>query len=210
MPLGPAEILVILLVALLVFGPHRLPEIGRQVGRGLREFRKFQQTCAATSTRCSADDVSDRRARTDAAPADTPAAPRRIRRRATAEPAPGADEPEPPRRRQPADDAEPHVATPRSRRPHDGRRAPRRAAAPAHHLVVAVAASAALCYCFAPDIIRFFLEYYRDATDGESDAFIFTGPLDAFVTRLKVATYGGSSSRCRCGSASSGASSRRG
>jgi sec-independent protein translocase protein TatA len=42
--LGPAEILVILVIALLVFGPNRLPEIGRQVGRGVREFRKFQDT----------------------------------------------------------------------------------------------------------------------------------------------------------------------
>src|SRR6478736_6418529 len=41
---GPAEILVILLVALLVFGPKRLPEIGRQVGRGLHELKKFQDT----------------------------------------------------------------------------------------------------------------------------------------------------------------------
>jgi sec-independent protein translocase protein TatA len=41
--LGPAEILVILVIALLVFGPTRLPEVGRQVGRTMREFRKFQQ-----------------------------------------------------------------------------------------------------------------------------------------------------------------------
>ena len=40
---GPLEILVILIVALVVFGPSKLPEIGRQVGRGMREFRKFQQ-----------------------------------------------------------------------------------------------------------------------------------------------------------------------
>ena len=57
--------------------------------------------------------------------------------------------------------------------------------------LVAVAATAAFCYWFAPEIIRFFLEYYTDATDGERDAFIFIGPLDAFVTRLKIATYGG-------------------
>jgi len=57
--------------------------------------------------------------------------------------------------------------------------------------IVAVVGAAALCYWFAPDIIRFFLEYYKDATDGKNDAFIFTGPLDAFATRLKVATYGG-------------------
>jgi sec-independent protein translocase protein TatA len=42
--IGPAEILVILLVGLLVFGPKRLPEIGRQVGKGMRELRKFQDT----------------------------------------------------------------------------------------------------------------------------------------------------------------------
>ena len=42
--LGPAEVLVILVVALLVFGPKRLPEVGRQVGRGLRELRKIQDT----------------------------------------------------------------------------------------------------------------------------------------------------------------------
>ena len=43
MSLGPAEILVILVIALLVFGPHRLPDVGRQVGRTMREFRRFQQ-----------------------------------------------------------------------------------------------------------------------------------------------------------------------
>jgi TatA/E family protein of Tat protein translocase len=42
MAVGPAEILVILLVGLLVFGPHRLPEVGRQVGAALRELRKMQ------------------------------------------------------------------------------------------------------------------------------------------------------------------------
>jgi sec-independent protein translocase protein TatA len=42
--LGPAEIIVVLVIALLVFGPTRLPEVGRQVGRTMREFRKFQQT----------------------------------------------------------------------------------------------------------------------------------------------------------------------
>jgi TatA/E family protein of Tat protein translocase len=40
---GPLEILVILFVALVVFGPNKLPEIGRQVAKGVREFRTFQQ-----------------------------------------------------------------------------------------------------------------------------------------------------------------------
>lgn len=57
--------------------------------------------------------------------------------------------------------------------------------------IIAVVLAAIVCYVFALDIISFFLDYYRDATDGERNAFIFTGPLDAFVTRLKIATYGG-------------------
>ena len=40
--IGPLEIVVVLLVALLVFGPSKLPEVGKQAARGLREFRQFQ------------------------------------------------------------------------------------------------------------------------------------------------------------------------
>lgn len=52
--LGPLEILVILVVALMVFGPARLPQIGRQVGAGIRELRRFQQ-----SVRDQLDDTLD-------------------------------------------------------------------------------------------------------------------------------------------------------
>jgi sec-independent protein translocase protein TatA len=37
--IGPLEIVILLLVALLVFGPKRLPEMGRSLGRGMREFK---------------------------------------------------------------------------------------------------------------------------------------------------------------------------
>jgi Tat protein translocase TatB subunit len=47
MNLGPAEILVICVVALLVFGPARLPEVGRQVGGALRELRRMQASVRA-------------------------------------------------------------------------------------------------------------------------------------------------------------------
>lgn len=42
--IGPAELLVILLVALVVFGPRKLPELGKSLGAGLREFRKSTQS----------------------------------------------------------------------------------------------------------------------------------------------------------------------
>ena len=37
--IGPLEIVVILIIALVVFGPKRLPELGRSMGKGIREFR---------------------------------------------------------------------------------------------------------------------------------------------------------------------------
>jgi len=37
--IGFPELLVLLLVILLVFGPKRLPEMGRSLGRGMREFK---------------------------------------------------------------------------------------------------------------------------------------------------------------------------
>src|SRR5688500_13307095 len=57
--------------------------------------------------------------------------------------------------------------------------------------IVAITLGAIVVYIFSLDIIRFLIDYYGDATDGEKDALIFPGPLDAFATRLKVATDGG-------------------
>lgn len=47
-PLGFTEILFIFLLALLLFGPRRLPELGRMLGRGLAEFRRASTDLRAT------------------------------------------------------------------------------------------------------------------------------------------------------------------
>ena len=92
--LGPAEILVILVVALLVFGPKRLPEVGRQVGRGLRELRKLQDTVRDELNDVMHHDTEPPSYAPSVRPASLPAAgagraaPSRFRPAATAAPAP--------------------------------------------------------------------------------------------------------------------------
>jgi sec-independent protein translocase protein TatA len=41
--IGPTELILIFVVALLVFGPKKLPEIGRSVGKAIREFKKTSE-----------------------------------------------------------------------------------------------------------------------------------------------------------------------
>jgi len=38
--IGTSELILILVLALVIFGPKKLPEIGRAIGSGLKEFRK--------------------------------------------------------------------------------------------------------------------------------------------------------------------------
>ena len=37
--IGPMELIVVLAIALIVLGPKKLPEVGRSVGKGMREFK---------------------------------------------------------------------------------------------------------------------------------------------------------------------------
>ena len=37
--IGPMEIAIVLIIALVVFGPSKLPELGRSAGKGFREFK---------------------------------------------------------------------------------------------------------------------------------------------------------------------------
>jgi sec-independent protein translocase protein TatA len=62
--LGPAEIVVILVVALIVLGPKRLPEAGRQVGKALSEVRRWTQDVKYEMSRAF-----------DAEPSSTPTTP---------------------------------------------------------------------------------------------------------------------------------------
>jgi sec-independent protein translocase protein TatA len=39
MPFGPLEIGIVLLIVLVIFGPKRLPDLGRSLGGGMREFK---------------------------------------------------------------------------------------------------------------------------------------------------------------------------
>jgi Tat protein translocase TatB subunit len=40
--IGPQELILVLIIALVVVGPSRLPELGRTIGKAMREFRKIQ------------------------------------------------------------------------------------------------------------------------------------------------------------------------
>jgi sec-independent protein translocase protein TatA len=54
---GPLELAVVAIIALVIFGPKRLPELGKSLGKGIREFKGS----------ISGDDESDPRAAIEAA-----------------------------------------------------------------------------------------------------------------------------------------------
>jgi len=56
--LGPVDLTVVFVVALLVFGPKRLPEIGKQVGSALRDLRKLSNEFVGAMTGAREDAAS--------------------------------------------------------------------------------------------------------------------------------------------------------
>jgi sec-independent protein translocase protein TatA len=66
--IGPLEIIVVLIIALIVFGPKRLPELGSSLGRGIREFRN-----TVTGEKADDDDEPEVKAIRATAPPTAPA-----------------------------------------------------------------------------------------------------------------------------------------
>lgn len=61
MPLGigPGELVIVLLIALLVLGPKKLPEVGRSLGKGLREFKEGMNEDDVADAATAEEDVRD-------------------------------------------------------------------------------------------------------------------------------------------------------
>ena len=57
---GPMELILLLVIVLIIFGPGRLPDIGSAVGKGIREFRKasneLEESVRGEPNRTSADE----------------------------------------------------------------------------------------------------------------------------------------------------------
>lgn len=64
--IGPLELAIVLIIVLVIFGPKRLPTLGRQLGSGMREFKD-------SITGRDKDDDEDDRPQITAAQADEPA-----------------------------------------------------------------------------------------------------------------------------------------
>lgn len=73
--IGPLEIVIVLVIVLIIFGPKRLPDLGRSLGRGMREFKdsvtgkdKDDDEDRSELTRAESDEPAsaDRREKTSA------------------------------------------------------------------------------------------------------------------------------------------------
>ena len=102
--LGMQELILIFIVALLVFGPRKLPELGQSLGKGLREFRRATNEMKATwndqmrdaenEVRSTARDLRDveREIRRDTAPRREDAPKKPSAGESPSEPSPPAEE----------------------------------------------------------------------------------------------------------------------
>lgn len=74
--IGMAEMVVIFLIALLVFGPRKLPELGKSLGRSLAEFKRASNELRNTlEDEVRIEEQKEQAARTSAQTPPAPAAP---------------------------------------------------------------------------------------------------------------------------------------
>lgn len=78
--IGPLELIIVLVIVLIIFGPKRLPDLGRSLGRGMREFKDSVTGKDADELPPARDHDEQRSepvaAGTSAEPASTPAEPK--------------------------------------------------------------------------------------------------------------------------------------
>jgi sec-independent protein translocase protein TatA len=70
--IGPLEIILVIVVLLIIFGPKRLPSLGRSLGSGMREFK---DSITGDDKHADGDDAEADRPALTRAQADAPAAP---------------------------------------------------------------------------------------------------------------------------------------
>jgi sec-independent protein translocase protein TatA len=64
---GPLELVIILVVVLVIFGPKRLPDLGRSLGKGMREFKDSVTGNDDKNEHLEIPDSADKQASTTAA-----------------------------------------------------------------------------------------------------------------------------------------------
>lgn len=57
--IGAAELVIILVLALVIFGPGKLPEVGRAIGRSVREFKKATSLDDSGAPSTTSSDTAD-------------------------------------------------------------------------------------------------------------------------------------------------------
>ena len=78
-PLGMPELIVIFVIALLVFGPRKLPELGRSLGKSLGEFKRASNELRNTlEEEVRVEEQREATQKIAAAPVDPPAGPRPV------------------------------------------------------------------------------------------------------------------------------------
>ncbi len=78
-PIGMPELIIIFVIALIIFGPRKLPELGRSLGRSLAEFKKASNELKSTleeeiRLEEQKSKLDEQRAKTEVAQASAPSA----------------------------------------------------------------------------------------------------------------------------------------